>query len=75
MSEADGAGKARQSSPRYPFITLTKALERAGQLRDAAGTNFALASDVRTAWGYGAKSSGGDQTLAALTIAGAGVLV
>jgi hypothetical protein len=68
---AENSGKpARQSSPRYPFISLTRALERAETLRQAAGTNFALAADVRTAWGYGPKSSGGDQTLAALSYYG-----
>ena len=51
---------------RYPFINLQKALERCAQFRAAAGDHAILATDARVAWGYGAKSSGGDQTIAAL---------
>lgn len=61
---------AKQSSPRYPFISLTKALERAQEFRRAAGANAAVATDARKAWGYGEKSSGGDQTIAALSYYG-----
>jgi hypothetical protein len=57
---------ARQSSPRYPFISLKKALERAQEMRAVAGPSAARAADIRAAWGYGLKSSGGDQTIAAL---------
>lgn len=60
----------KQSSPRYPFISLTKALDRAEQLRQAAGANAAFVTDARAAWGYGPKSSGGDQTIAALSYYG-----
>lgn len=58
--------KGRQSSPRYPFIGLRKAIERIEALRKAAGTNPVLVGDARHIWGYGLKSSGGDQTIAAL---------
>ena len=59
-------GASRQSSPRFPFISLSKALERAEELRKAASFGFAPVTDVRAVWGYGPKSSGGDQTVAAL---------
>src|SRR5690348_12541803 len=57
-----------QRSPRFPFISLRKALDRAEQLRAATGGRSIPISvlDARKVWGYGAKSSGGDQTLAAL---------
>jgi len=72
MPETTGAAPkpAKQSSPRYPFISLTKALERAEQLRKVAGTNMAFAADARASWGYAPKSSGGDQTIAALSYYG-----
>lgn len=57
---------SRQSSPRFPFISLAKALERAEALRSAANFGFAPVTEVRNIWGYGPKSSGGDQTVAAL---------
>ena len=68
--QADGGKSPRQSSPRYPFINLHKAIERAEELRVAAGSNYALALDARKTWGYGPKSSGGDQTIAALSYYG-----
>jgi hypothetical protein len=73
MSDAaptPGLKAQKQSSPRYPFISLSKAIERADQFRLAAGSNAAFVTDARTAWGYGAKSSGGDQTTAALSYYG-----
>jgi hypothetical protein len=60
----------KQSSPRYPFIPLAKAIDRAEQFRQVAGNNAALAVDARKAWGYAPKSSGGDQTVAALSYYG-----
>lgn len=57
---------SRQSSPRFPFISLSKALDRVEQLRKAASFGFAPVLDIRDVWGYGPKSSGGDQTVAAL---------
>lgn len=58
--------QGRQSSPRFPFISLPKALQRAEALREAAGNHPIPVEETRNVWGYAAKSSGGDQTLAAL---------
>lgn len=58
--------KVRSVGPRYPFINLEIALSRAEQFRLAAGDHAILAADAKSAWGYGGKSSGGDQTAAAL---------
>lgn len=56
----------RQSSPRFPFIPLPKAVQRAQQIRESAGSNYLTPEQAREVWGYGSKSSGGDQTMAAL---------
>lgn len=61
---------AKQSSPRYPFIGLRRALERADALRQEAQHHAARVTDARRIWGYGPKSSGGDQTIAALSYYG-----
>src|ERR1700722_5524681 len=53
-------------SPAYPFITLEKALSRAEELRKAVGRNDTRIASAKSHWGYGAKSSGGIQTVAAL---------
>ena len=52
--------------PRYPFIPLRKALERAKAIRDAAGANSVISANAIELWGYSAKASGGVQTVAAL---------
>jgi hypothetical protein len=58
----------RQRSPRSPFITLRKAIERADEFfRDH--DRHAVRVDTATAcWGYGAKSSGGRQTIATMIL-------
>lgn len=66
MTDEVEDGPTRQSSPRFPFIALPKALQRAQELREAAGNGFTAVEQVREIWGYGPKSSGGDQTIAAL---------
>lgn len=58
--------KKLERSPKYPFIALGKAVERAKEFyaqekRNVANPNIAVAH-----WGYSEKSSGGKQTLAAL---------
>ena len=63
----------RQSSPRFPFISLQKAIDRAEQLRKAGGGKPILVEAVRKTWGYAPKSSGGDQTIAALKAYGLAV--
>jgi hypothetical protein len=56
----------KDRSPSFPFITLTKALERVRALYDAARRHEMRIADAAQAMGYGAKSSGTIQTLAAL---------
>jgi hypothetical protein len=58
--------KMRTVGPRYPFIDLQKALERCEEFRRAAHDHAILVEDAKQAWAYGAKSSGGDQTVGAL---------
>jgi hypothetical protein len=62
----DDLSPTRQSSPRFPFISLARALQRAEAIREAAGQNLISIDQVREIWNYAPKSSGGDQTLAAL---------
>ena len=58
--------RKRQSRPRFPFITLRKAIARAEQLEKLAGDHPVQVLDAKSAWGYSASSSGGTQTIAAL---------
>lgn len=55
-----------QRSPKYPFISLDKALNRARQLHQAEGRNKAPVAVAVKAWGYAPTSSGGQQTIGAL---------
>jgi hypothetical protein len=56
---------------RYPFINLSKALEKADILYKAdPRRNSMLIATVFEAWGYSLKSSGGHQTVAALIMYG-----
>ncbi|MES9923460.1 MAG: hypothetical protein ABW152_05200 [Candidatus Thiodiazotropha endolucinida] len=52
--------------PSYPFINLESALQRAKQFKEKEGFNSARIVIAVSHWGYGAKSSGGLQTIAAL---------
>jgi hypothetical protein len=66
-SGAQPENKAKKErSPSFPFIGLTKALQRAGQVYEKARRHEARVSDIADAWGWGAKSSGTQQTIAAL---------
>lgn len=56
----------KERSPSFPFIPLTKAVERTRALFDQAKRHEMRMSDAASAMGYGAKSSGVIQTLAAL---------
>lgn len=51
---------------RYPFIPLPKAIERARDLHQMASRSAAPMPTLLQRWGYGPKSSGGIQTVAAL---------
>lgn len=55
-----------ERSPSFPFIGLTKAVERTKALFEAAKRHPMRIGDVATAWKLGAKSSGTLQTIAAL---------
>lgn len=56
----------KDRSPSFPFITLTKAVERTQALFDQAKRHEMRLSDAASAMGYAPKSSGVIQTLAAL---------
>lgn len=61
------ASKVRKErSPSFPFIGLSKALERARAVYAHAKRHEARLSDLAAAWGMGIKSSGTIQTVAAL---------
>jgi hypothetical protein len=64
----DKAGKRNKTgrSPAYPFISISKALEQTRALHKQEGEYLAPLSSAFDAWGYGLKSSGGRQTMAAL---------
>lgn len=53
-------------SPAYPGLTIQQALAKAKSLHDAEGTYAVPMPSAFAAWGYGAKSSGGRETRAAL---------
>lgn len=53
-------------SPAYPAINLKIAIEKAKALYDAEGKYAAPMPSAFSAWGYGAKSSGGRDTRSAL---------
>lgn len=54
------------SGPRYPFIPLRRALERARELWNKAGDHPIMVLDALQLWKYSPKASGGTQTVAAL---------
>lgn len=56
----------KERSPSFPFIPLEKALERAKAVADAHKRNPARIPVVGETWGYGSKSSGLIQTVAAM---------
>jgi hypothetical protein len=68
MTNADEAAMAakKERSPSFPYIGLTKALERAAAIYAHARRHDARVADVAAAWGLAPKSSGTLQTIAAL---------
>jgi hypothetical protein len=56
----------KERSPSFPFISLRKAVERAGELLEAHKRSPARLVTVAPTWGYAPKSSGLLQTAAAL---------
>lgn len=65
-TEATGGTIKKDRSPSFPFITLSKAVERARELYTAARRHEMRLPDAARAMGYGGKSSGAIQSLAAL---------
>lgn len=66
VEQAPASISKKERSPSFPFITLTKALEKARAVYGAAKRHEARMADVATAIGLGAKSSATLQTVAAL---------
>jgi hypothetical protein len=65
--QQDDTDKARKErSPSFPFISLKKAVDRLQEMAEAHKRNQARIATVGATWGYGAKSSGLVQTVAAL---------
>jgi hypothetical protein len=65
MTDATEKSKGERS-PSYPFISLRKAEERARQFWEKHRKEAARLASVASTWGYGAKSSGLQQTVGAL---------
>lgn len=63
---AVGPATKKDRSPSFPFITLTKGVDRARELYIAARRHDIRLPDAAAAMQYAAKSSGAAQTLAAL---------
>ncbi|HWM32279.1 MAG TPA: hypothetical protein VNO69_11355 [Methyloceanibacter sp.] len=61
-------------SPAYPGLPLSQAIAQAQALYDAEGKYAVPMPSAFTAWGYGAKSSGGRETRAALKYYGLAVI-
>ncbi len=59
-------GSSQGRSPAYPYISLRKALKRAGEFWNAEGKHTVPLTSAYRAWGLGEKSSGSRQTVAAL---------
>lgn len=70
MTDATDVPKAdapkKERSPSFPFISLRKAVERARAMHDRYKRESARVIVVGSVWGLGAKSSGMQQTVAAL---------
>jgi hypothetical protein len=70
MTNSESAGQAasqkKERSPSFPYIGLSRALERAKAVYASARRHEARVADLAAAWGWGAKSSGTLQTIAAL---------
>jgi hypothetical protein len=58
--------KSKDRSPAYPFISLKTAIDRAKEFHKEETRAAAPVSVAVKHWGYGEKSSGGIQTIAAL---------
>lgn len=63
---ASNTSKGGGRSVAYPFTSLETAIQRAQQFWYKEGKNLAPITAAVSHWGYGEKSSGGKQTIAAL---------
>lgn len=66
QDQTDNGGPKRDRGPSFPFIALDKAVDRTRQLYLKAKRFEVRVADAAADWGYGAKSSGAFQTIAAL---------
>ena len=60
----------RERSPRSPFISLSKAIDRAGKFLVDHDRHAVRVENAAATWGYASKSSGGRQTVATLLMYG-----
>jgi hypothetical protein len=65
-TDIDDDRSRKERSPSFPFIALDKAIMRANEVAEAHKRNPARPAVVGQTWGYGPKSSGLIQTIAAL---------
>jgi hypothetical protein len=66
MDESVDSKKTQERSPRFPFIPLERALERARQFYEEEKRGVAPFTRIVMHWGYTDTSSGGLQTISAL---------
>jgi hypothetical protein len=66
MQDAAADKARKERSPSFPFIPLPKAIERARSISEAHKRQPARLPAIAETWGYGTKSSGLLQTVAAL---------
>src|SRR5688572_19657974 len=64
VAGTNGVKKSKHRSPNYPAIGLEKAIERADEVKKAAGRNAMPVTVAHSTWGY--KKGAGDQIVAAL---------
>jgi len=64
--ETEKSKKKRMRSPAYPYTNLEAAIRRAREFYDREGRNSAPLAVAAKHWGYEPKSSGSNQTAAAL---------
>jgi hypothetical protein len=66
MTDASPDAPKKERSPSFPFISLRKAVERARAMHERYKREPARVMIIGSVWGLGAKSSGMQQTVAAL---------
>lgn len=66
MTDTTDDPRKKERSPSFPFISLKKAVERARTIRERFGKESPRVITAGSAWGFQSKSSGLQQTVAAL---------